>query len=152
MKIWRYNACFCCLNCLPGGRQFPPPGLGIFKSMQNTAHCPATNCRLLPELGSGDNQSHFLLFRDESILRANLFWDILIMHCFEFYIVSIALRNVLNPLYPLTFWSWIIPTEMRAWVWAELCDMETEFVLQHNDIRSLDFHWCKNLGFKGWLS
>ena len=24
MKIWRYNACFCCLNCLPGGRQFPP--------------------------------------------------------------------------------------------------------------------------------
>ena len=54
MKIWRYNACFCCLNCLHGGRQFasPPdgPSLGIFKSMQNTAHSPATNRRLLPDL------------------------------------------------------------------------------------------------------
>ena len=118
-----------------------------------TAPPPTAACCLTRyELGSGDNQSHFLLFWDESLLRANLFWDIIIMPCFEFYIVSIALRTVLNPLYPLTFWSWIIPTEMRAWVWAELCDMETEFVLQHNDLHSLDFHWCKNLGFKSWLS
>ena len=72
MKIWRYNACFCCLNCLPGCRQFASLPLmfsvGIFKSMQNTAHSPATNRRLLPdltrhELATGDTR--FLLFRDK---------------------------------------------------------------------------------------
>ena len=69
MKIWRYNACFCCLNCLPGGRQFASLrlmfSLGIFKSMQNTAHSPATNRRLLPDLTRHELAHAFLLIRDK---------------------------------------------------------------------------------------
>ena len=155
MKIWRYNACFCCLNCLPRGRQFPSLVSG-YSNLCKTPHT-ATNCRLLPDgtrtrIRGRDNQCNFLLFRDESKLGANLFVRYINYLCHALsWALSNALRNVLNQLYPMTFWSWIIPAEMRAWVWTELCDMETECLLQHNDLSGLDLHWRKNLGFKNWL-
>ena len=133
MKIWRYNACFCCLNCLPGCRQFASLplmfSLWIFKSMQNTAHSPATNRRLLPdltrhELATGEGVFYYSGINSESarsLIQEALWLDMLINSKY----IHTALLKVFNSIHPVTLCSWIIPAELKAWVGAELCDLES---------------------------
>lgn len=72
MKIWRYNACFCCLNCLLAAAGSPPlmarvSGYSNPCKTPHTAQSPTAGC-CLTQINTNWEHSiqPFLQFRDKS--------------------------------------------------------------------------------------